>query len=403
MNAGLGWIDFSTEHRDKVYSVVDMLSESGTVDELGVGPIRDAIADWLFPGVSTIQTRPKYFILIPQLLLKYLNIYSKSSKPPLLSEYLRDEEIKLMRLLANNYKFIEGNGVIGVDIAKRGGELARKPSSIYWNGIRTHGFIKTHLSLNEYLKLNDLNNYHGDSSDEDGDFNLENKFNITTPPFLTILDDVDLELNLDEASFLRDHFINSDIHKQENNLLSYLLLNKDNMALIIKSSNFNEFAYNLMQHSDIPNESKQVLHTALYFNFLIHGAHIRYNILLHHKSGSKDFTSEWNAWEDELNRDKDALSTLDLDFLFNSLAKKTPYLTQMFIRNLKLEFLKTTINTAILDTLIINQERNKKGMRSKLGTTPNSEEFDNWVGIREIEYRFKQVKTLITDIHRAYA
>jgi hypothetical protein len=61
--ASVGWIDFSSEHRDKVRTVIDLLKTQGVVDELGIGIIRDSFADRLFPGVSTIQTRAKYFPL----------------------------------------------------------------------------------------------------------------------------------------------------------------------------------------------------------------------------------------------------------------------------------------------------------------------------------------------------
>ncbi|WP_269522421.1 DUF6361 family protein [Coraliomargarita parva] len=58
----IGWIDFSSEHREKMRAAIDCLSTPGAIDELGIGTIRDAFADILFPGVSTIQTRPKYFV-----------------------------------------------------------------------------------------------------------------------------------------------------------------------------------------------------------------------------------------------------------------------------------------------------------------------------------------------------
>lgn len=32
----LGWIDFSKNERNKVLSVLDLLSEAGTLDELGI-------------------------------------------------------------------------------------------------------------------------------------------------------------------------------------------------------------------------------------------------------------------------------------------------------------------------------------------------------------------------------
>ena len=62
-NAGmkLGWVDFSREARKRAVEALDALEEKDAVDELGVGVLRDAFADAMFPGTSTIQTRAKYF------------------------------------------------------------------------------------------------------------------------------------------------------------------------------------------------------------------------------------------------------------------------------------------------------------------------------------------------------
>ena len=46
----LGWIDFSKSERSKVLSVLDMLSESGTLDELGIAAVRDGFSNRFFPG-----------------------------------------------------------------------------------------------------------------------------------------------------------------------------------------------------------------------------------------------------------------------------------------------------------------------------------------------------------------
>ena len=43
-----GWIDFSKEQRNKVLSVINLLSEPGAVDELGIGIVRDAFANLFF-------------------------------------------------------------------------------------------------------------------------------------------------------------------------------------------------------------------------------------------------------------------------------------------------------------------------------------------------------------------
>ena len=56
----LGWVDFSKADREKVLDVMNLLQEQGAVDEIGIGLIRDAFANYFFPGTSTVQTRAKY-------------------------------------------------------------------------------------------------------------------------------------------------------------------------------------------------------------------------------------------------------------------------------------------------------------------------------------------------------
>jgi len=50
-----------------VQNVLALLKEPGTLDELGIGQVRDAFADVLFPGFSTIQTHARYFLAIPRI------------------------------------------------------------------------------------------------------------------------------------------------------------------------------------------------------------------------------------------------------------------------------------------------------------------------------------------------
>ena len=66
----LGWIDFSKDERNKVLNVIHLLDEPGAVDELGIGAVRDAFADYFFPGTSTVQTRAKYFLIVPYVLME---------------------------------------------------------------------------------------------------------------------------------------------------------------------------------------------------------------------------------------------------------------------------------------------------------------------------------------------
>jgi len=63
----IGWVDFSKTERDKVVSILRLLGTQTALDELGIGTVRDAFSDMLFPGISTLQTRAKYFVILPYL------------------------------------------------------------------------------------------------------------------------------------------------------------------------------------------------------------------------------------------------------------------------------------------------------------------------------------------------
>ena len=50
----LAWIDFDEAKRQRAQRIMALLQERETRDELGLGGIRNSIADHLFPGTSTI-------------------------------------------------------------------------------------------------------------------------------------------------------------------------------------------------------------------------------------------------------------------------------------------------------------------------------------------------------------
>jgi hypothetical protein len=156
MPSAVGWIDFSSEHRDKVRMALDLIGKpAGILDELGIGPVRDAIADRLFPGISTIQTRAKYFTLTALLVRQYEQDVGSKGNPPRMDDYLMEQERRCRAALVQrhqNESDEEETGIVGATFetdTTRG--VVRRPSSIYWNGLRTFGFIHPpHLSINEF-------------------------------------------------------------------------------------------------------------------------------------------------------------------------------------------------------------------------------------------------------------
>ena len=123
----LGWIDFSKNERNKVLSVLDLLSENGTLDELGIAPVRDGFADLFFPGTSTIQTRAKYFLIVPYI-LKDLE-REKETNPNQLQRILDEAEKNCAIRFWEKEK--DASGVIGSRSLSQGSWVKRTPSSIY--------------------------------------------------------------------------------------------------------------------------------------------------------------------------------------------------------------------------------------------------------------------------------
>lgn len=404
MGAGFGWIDFSDEQRQKVFAVIDLLDEGGTVDELGIGVVRDALADWMFPGVSTIQTRPKYFLILTEILNNYQRDFVNGKKVIALDDYLTKEENKAMHLLAKNYNYSAGNGVIGISKARNNQELARKASFIYWNGLRIHGLIKTQLSRTEYVKANNLV---GLDNDLEAVNNNVLNLGLIDLPFTVIDEEMNMDLNQEQAAFLKDQFLDSNSHleKNPNNLLSAILKDKSKIELLKGADGFNQAANLLLETNDLEIETAQIVKMALNFDLLIHGAHIRYNIQLHKKAGTyttqNDLEEQWEHWLKEIKLSRNEIAAFNFDEVFASIAKRVGLVSKEFMRNWQKEIFQTPINTAVLDNLVYNQEVYKKGSKAKL--TLKNEEYNGWVGIYRLEYRFGNVKNIIKDLEVAYA
>ncbi len=65
MQPQLTWVDLTATDRDRVRQVLRLFDEQGTVDELGLGGLRDVLSNALFPGTSVLHTRLRYVLFIP--------------------------------------------------------------------------------------------------------------------------------------------------------------------------------------------------------------------------------------------------------------------------------------------------------------------------------------------------
>ena len=120
--------------------LLNLFNEQGTVDEMGLGLIRDALSGELFPGITSLQTHLRYVLFIPWV---YKKLDTRLSAKEDLNESLRRLEVNLIKPLAETGE----TGVIGINA---GASIQRRPSSIYWNCLRTWGIFQYSRSQSWY-------------------------------------------------------------------------------------------------------------------------------------------------------------------------------------------------------------------------------------------------------------
>ncbi len=68
-NVLIGWLDLGDADQARARDYLTGFKTEGTVDELGFGIMRDALADEFFPATNTIMTRTRYLVFVPALYL----------------------------------------------------------------------------------------------------------------------------------------------------------------------------------------------------------------------------------------------------------------------------------------------------------------------------------------------
>lgn len=126
----LTWLDFSDAERKRALQVVELLGRPETRDELGLGAIRDAFANALFPGMSTVQRRARYFLFVPW---TFRDVEQRWAGRADALERARRRELQLIEPLLQAG---DSDGVIGSSAKAK---LRQVPSMIYWQGLRRWG------------------------------------------------------------------------------------------------------------------------------------------------------------------------------------------------------------------------------------------------------------------------
>ncbi len=393
----LGWIDFSKKDRQKVLDVMNLLQEPGAVDELGIGIVRDAFANYFFPGTSTIQTRAKYLLIVPYLLKEAIDgRYGKDINKILRSIDLAEKDCGI-RLLESDP---DADGIIGKRVLPKGW-VARKPSDIYWNGIRTYQiFGSKDLSIKEYIWLStqmkekkkiSLGGNRGDDSDEadrdDYDAGDVGNFHFWNLPTYkdNWKDDLQIELTKEEAAYLQKQIVKS----TEGSLLSFILKNNIDIS---ETDDFLNLTKKLENQIDV--KTAEMMQLACDFDYLVYMARVRYNMILS-EGENEDAVAEWE-W---ISKDMKRYSSVNLKEIFERLHLHNPK-TFVFLSQLQEYFAEGRVEDA--DACIIKREISLKQInRAKLSRPKEFYIPGSWVGGGWLDYRFNDARRIINDIYNA--
>lgn len=395
----LAWLDFSESDRQKALDIIDLFREKGTVDELGIGTVRDAFADLFFPGTSTIMTRARYYLFVPWI---YQRQESKKTPSNEIAKNARKDEIALVEALATTE---DVRGVIGIEARS---SLKRLPSAVYWQGLGQLGIRRYPGSRERYHRALDAFYKNGGSVVRGDDGHavaggiLRNWDPELPPAPAGFPGAATLRLAKAEADYLRERIIQSAPHS----VFAFLV-----DRLVDVSEITFPWEHPLWPQMTAKNRSELV--HARNFSEAMNGAALLYNLMLAEKRKEEErigqytgLFEEWAAAMSERMEELEAWSQPDFWGLVHLTGARIGLATPAFVNEwLRLAIRKdpeTLSKSSDARTLIERRERALKGQLARLD---NPRALDLWGGASSsgrLDYRWSRpVKAMLADMHNA--
>lgn len=383
--------------------IVNLFSERESRDELGIGQVRDALSDALWPGTSTLFTRARYFVFIPWCFRAAAEARSDVDRAAALAD--RNERLLIGALKAAG----ESDGVVGGTV---GMAVKNLPSTLYWGGMRTHGVLNDATLSREDAVAAEVDRVHIRRptavlyEDEQTAAWHDGAFHPTLPAvpqgFPAEVTD-GFKLTPSEAAWLRDRMLAS----SPDTMLEYALLHRPD------------------QDSDVPwtdtvlsaadGERRLVLDDARRFSTLMNGASLVYNLLLAEAYEGEgfdrvanpvdDYRQRLDRWAETPNLERD-IATWDRGEFWRRVLERNPSVSlrsRRFIDEwldlLAHANLPMLAENSDARTFITRRERDHKRSQARL---TNKRLLQAWLGAsgsRALVYRWTQMRPIIHDIH----
>lgn len=318
------WLDHDAEQARRAAELVRALSEPTTIDSIGIGSIRDGIAGVLFPGTSTIQTRIRYFLMVPWAMKAVTRLRPRDRAQ--YDRYLNDiESATIASLVQMNPA--EGEGIIG---RQKGAKTKRKASAVYWAGLGEWGIrVDTGLTMagHRAMALSRAGQHLAD--DDTGEGPLYRVWDeIPDPPDDFPSGPLSILPNTDEAEYLRA--------KMRMIRVGRLMATSEGTPSLLApladdpDLGWLDWAWDIPE-ACVPDRLRALLQHARSFSLVIQGARLRYDLDLfraYEKAGWAEHDTRANlddlvaSWLEEMNDAQGSVQAWvpELDGLFDELA-----------------------------------------------------------------------------------
>jgi Family of unknown function (DUF6361) len=374
------WLDYSERERRKMLDVIELFRESETVDELGIGSIRDAFADMLFPGTSTIMTRARYFLLIPW-------IYRQLEERRVSSAQI-DNAGNIGRLARSNLK--------------------RLASSVYWQGLCVWG-IRTFVgSQTQYYRS--VDRYYqaqarhagrqSERESEHDDLIAPNWHGGLISPPTDFLTTCSLRLSRREAKYLAERITLSS--GCSGSLLAALVRYG-------KREDDTVFAWEHPLCRRLSGKLSVQLDHARNFSELMRGAPLLYNLILaeqtHNDTRQERYRLMLNQWSDLVAARQGSLENWNKEAFWSVVLDQNARITHN-TRSFVNEWWQLVLDAGSRDVarteaarkLVTHRERQIKKQLARISNPRASELWSGDSGVAPLDYRWRISQTLIGDI-----
>lgn len=400
MPSSMSWLDTSADEQRRVREVIAMYAQSESRDELGIGQIRDAFSDGLFPGTSVIHTRARYFLFIPWI----YTAGARTRRGGALKAWADNQERLLIGTLKNQGTG-PGEGLIGRVI---GVAIKTLPSALYWSALSRYGIL-TRDTAPDMLGLL--------SSTARGDDELAlrstQEWHPTLPPpppgFPKQVEG-GFAMRSAEAEWLGERMLEA----APGTLLAHLLT--DDTALD-EEANFPWFDAACLAVEGPP---ATLLQHGRLFSLAMEGAALLYNLLIAEKYEDGGYTTHQDPvaafrealdeWAQDREVYADQLQAWDRDEMWDLIFGLNPRIspqTRLFVDDwLRAVVARRTAgaaNDAQLRALVENRERRQKGAQSRLVNERLLRTWSGRSGTTPLAYRWITVRRLIIDIRDGIA